>query len=77
MAKNTSKPWFRKVRWSHIGNSWQGALCYVPYVLVLITSLFYVIDRTDSVFEALLRIFPVWVSATVVMEWFASNKIKS
>jgi hypothetical protein len=67
------KPWFRQVRGSYIGNSWQGALCYIPYLVVLVSSFSYGVNSSSSIAEALFKIFPVWVSATVVMQWFASN----
>jgi len=75
MAKR-QKPWFRKVRWSYIGNTWQGFLCYIPYIFVLITSLVYSISSSKTFPEAIFKLFPIWITATIVMQWFASNESK-
>jgi hypothetical protein len=71
---NKNKPWFRKVRWSYIGNSWQGALCYAPYLAVLAMTFVYSIDNSNTIGQALFKLFPAWICATVVMQWFASNR---
>jgi len=69
-----NKPWFRQVRWSYIFNSWQGAVCYLPYIAVLVVTFNYSINSSNTLGDALFKIFPAWVCATVVMQWFASNK---
>jgi len=75
MKKKNSKPWFRQTRWSYIGNSWQGALCYIPYLIVLGLTLNYSIVSSNGLTEVIFKLFPSWIATTIVMQWFASNKI--
>lgn len=73
MAKNRQK-WFKKVRSSFIPISWQGWLCYVPYVAFLILSYLYVMYSFGYSLISLFIIIPNWVAAAVVMSWVASKR---
>jgi hypothetical protein len=75
MAKKSTK-WFKKVRGSYIPNSWQGWLCYVPYVGYMVLSYIYVMSVLGYNLLSLFIIIPNWVAAAAVMTWLASSKSK-
>jgi hypothetical protein len=68
------KHWFIKKRGSYIPCSWQGWLCYIPYIAYIIAVLVYVDVRNDSFWSALFTAIPNWVVAGVIMTWFARSK---
>lgn len=76
MANKTKKSaaWFVKVRGSYLPNSWQGWVSYIPYVYFLVVA-FQAVDRhSHSISDTVIGIVPYWVSAAVIMQWFASRK---
>lgn len=73
MAKN-SKKWFKKVRGSYIPLSWQGWLCYIPYVAYLIFVYIYAMYTSGYTAISVLVIIPNWVAAVAIVSWFASKK---
>jgi hypothetical protein len=71
-----TKAWFIPVRWSYLPNSWQGWLSYIPFTAFLVITFIAVDRNSHSVSDTLFGIFPYWVGAAVIMQWFASNKSK-
>lgn len=73
--KSSSKPkkWFIKIRGSYLPSAWQGWLSYIPYVGFLVISFISVNNRYNSATDVIVGIVPYWVSAVVVMHWFASR----
>jgi len=74
MSKSNLKPWFKPLRWSYIAVNWQGALCYIPFVAYLVLSVVIARHYTSSVGYTIFQVFPQWIAAAIVMEWFAAHK---
>ena len=74
MSKSNTKAWFKPIRWSYIATTWQGALCYIPFIAYLVGSVVVVNRHTKSISYTFIQVFVQWVAAALVMEWFAAHK---
>jgi len=76
MVKNKKrpKPWFKKIRGSYLPCSWQGWLCYIPFVGYLMFTMVVAFGAEQPLTAILYGVFPGWVAAAVAMTWLASVK---
>lgn len=74
MSKAAKQAWFKPIRWSYIAINWKGALTYIPFVAYLIAAVFIANDHSSSIAYTCFLIFPQWIAAALVMEWFAAHK---
>jgi len=68
------KPWFIKVRWSYLPNSWQGWLTYLPMLVFLIAVFVLIHHQNRSWPNTVILYLPYMVITGVVMTWLASHK---
>jgi hypothetical protein len=69
-----NKPWFIQRHWSYIPISSMGWITYLPFIAFLVGSFYLVGQHTNSTLGAFFDVFPYWVSAVVIMHWFANHK---
>lgn len=74
--KKKNKAWFIKIRGSYLPNNIYGALCYVPFVGIIIAFTIWQISLKLSVADSLFHLFVFYVAAGVIMTWFAASKTK-
>jgi hypothetical protein len=69
-----SQAWFKPLRKSYIASTYQGALCYIPFVSYLLLSAIVVIRYMSSKFVAVFVIIPNWLAAYLLMTAFARSR---
>lgn len=74
--KQSTKPWFIKVRGSYLPSSWQGWLIYLPYLAYIVSVLVFVFVNNYDLWHAIVVLVPNWIAALVIMTWIAERRTK-